>query len=75
MSGEIATCSRADTFYLNVMIRSNATESEDSGYLALKTVTSDNSGVRFRTVMFMKDSTGQCKMSGYHAREGERQNG
>ena len=70
VSGEASTCSLADTSYRSVMINAKTNESEDAGFLVLKTVTSDNLNVRFHTVVFMKDSTGQYKINGWHTGEG-----
>ncbi len=62
VAGEVKTCSLADTTYHGVMIQAESNPSEDMAFLLLKTVTSDNARVRFHTVVFMKDSTGQFRI-------------
>jgi hypothetical protein len=41
--------------------------SEDAGFITLKTVQYDTTRVRFHTIVFMKDSTGEYKISIWHA--------
>jgi hypothetical protein len=66
VAGEIKTCSLADTSYQGVMVQLKTNQSEDAGYLILKTQTVDKAKVRFHTVVFMKDSTGQLKIESWH---------
>jgi len=66
VAGEIKTCSLADESYQGVMIQAKTNTSEDMGFLVLKTQTSDKAKVRFHTVVFMKDSTGQFKIHSWH---------
>lgn len=66
VAGEIKGLSLADTSYHGVMIRAETNSSEDAGFLILKTQKSDTTNVRFHTVVFMKDSTGQFKIHGWH---------
>jgi hypothetical protein len=65
--GEIKTSSLADTSYHAVMIRAETNPSEDAGYIILKTQKTDTTKVRFHTIVFMKDSAGQYKISAWHA--------
>jgi hypothetical protein len=67
VAGEIKTCSLADTSYHGVMIQAKTNTSEDAGFLVLKTQKTDTTKVRFHTIVFMKDSTGQYKISIWHA--------
>ncbi len=67
VTGEIKTCSLADTSYQGVMVQLKTNQSEDAGYLILKTQTVDKAKVRIHTVVFMKDSTGQLKIESWHA--------
>jgi hypothetical protein len=66
VAGEIKTCSLADTSYHGVMIQAYTNPSEDMGCIILKTQTYDKPQVRFHTVVFMKDSTGQYKIHSWH---------
>ena len=66
ITGEIGTCSLVDTSYHAVMIRAKTNPSEEAGYIILKTQTVDKAKVRFHTVVFMKDSTGQLKIESWH---------
>jgi len=70
LAGEVPNCSLADSTYSGVMINAKTNVSEDAGFLVLKTVNSDNSRVRFHTVVFMRDSTGEYKINGWHTGEG-----
>lgn len=70
VAGEIKTCPLADSSYQSVMINAMTNDSEDAGYIVLKTVKSDNSKVRFHTIVFMKDSTGQYKINSWHTGNG-----
>jgi hypothetical protein len=72
VSGTIKTCSLADTSYKGVMVQLKTNESEDAGYLILKTQTVDKAKVRFHTVVFMKDSTGQLKIESWHTGDNNR---
>lgn len=67
VAGEISSCSLADTSYHQVEIIAQTNPSEDAGFLALKTVQHDTTKVRVHTIMFMKDSTGQYRISIWHA--------
>ncbi len=62
-------CSLVDTSYHGVMVSGQTNPSEDMGYFVLKTRTSDTTKVRFHTVVFMKDSTGQYKIFSWQAGE------
>jgi 6-phosphofructokinase len=66
VAGEIKTCSLADTSYKGVMVQLKTNQSEDAGYVILKTQTVDKAKMRFHTVVFMKDSTGQLKIESWH---------
>jgi hypothetical protein len=66
VAGEIKTCPLADTSYQGVMVQLKTNQSEDAGYIILKTQTVDKAKVRFHTVVFMKDSTGQLKIESWH---------
>jgi len=66
VAGKVKTCSLADTSYQGVMVQLKTNQSEDAGYLVLKTQTVDKAKVRFHTVVFMKDSTGQLKIESWH---------
>jgi hypothetical protein len=70
VAGEVKTCSLGDESYQGVMISAKTNASEDAGYIVLKTVKSDNSKVRFHTVVFMKDSLGQYKIHSWHTGDG-----
>jgi hypothetical protein len=69
VSGDGKTGSLVDTSYQGVMVQLKTNQSEDAGYLILKTQTLDKSKVRFHTVVFMKDSTGQLKIESWHTGE------
>lgn len=66
VAGEIRTCSLADESYQGVMMNAKTNPSEDMGFLTLKTQTPDKAKVRFHTVVFMKDSTGEFKIHSWH---------
>ena len=66
VAGEIKGLSLADTSYHGVMIQAETDSSEDAGVLILKTQKSDTTKVRFHTVVFMRDSTGQFKIHSWH---------
>jgi hypothetical protein len=66
VAGEIKTCSLADTSYQGVMVQLKTNQSEDAGYVILKTQRVDKAKVRFHTIVFMKDSTGQLKIESWH---------
>jgi len=74
VAGEIKTCSLADTAYHGVMVQLKTNQSEDAGFLILKTQTVDKAKVRFHTVVFMKDSTGQLKIESWHTGDNYREN-
>jgi len=67
LTGNDTTVALADTSYQGVMIQGRTNPSEDMGFLILKTVKSDKSMVRFHTVVFLKDSTGEFKIECWHA--------
>ena len=67
VAGEIKGLALADTSYHGVMIEAQTNQSEDAGFLVLKTVKSDPTQVRFHTIMFMKDSTGSYRINCWHA--------
>lgn len=67
VAGDIASCSLADTSYHQVEIIGKTNLSEDAGFITLKTVQYDTTKVRFHTIVFMRDSTGQYKISIWHA--------
>jgi hypothetical protein len=66
VAGEIRGCALADTSYHGVMIQAETNPSEDAGVLILKTQKYDTTKVRFHTIVFMKDSTGQYKIHTWH---------
>jgi hypothetical protein len=72
VAGKVKTCSLADTSYQGVMVQLKTNQSEDAGYLILKTQTVDKAKVRFHTVVFMKDSTGQLKIESWHTGDNHR---
>jgi hypothetical protein len=67
VAGEIPSCALADTSYHGVGINARTNDSEDMGYIVLKTVKSDTTIVRYHTIVFIKDSTGQYKVSSWQA--------
>ena len=70
VSGEVATCSLADTSYRGIAVQGRTNSSEDMGFIVLKTVKSDTTVVRYHTVVFLKDSAGDYKISTWHAGDG-----
>jgi hypothetical protein len=66
VAGDIKTCSLADSSYHGIAIQAETNPSEDMGSLILKTQKYDTTEVRFHTVVFMKDSTGQFKIISWH---------
>ncbi len=66
VAGEVATCSLADTSYHGIAIQAQTNPSEDMGFLVLKTQQADTTKVRYHTVVFLKDSTGQFKILSWH---------
>jgi hypothetical protein len=66
VAGENKNCSLADTAFHGVMIQGRTNPAEDMGFLILKTVTYDNTRVRFHSIVFLKDSTGQFKIQIWH---------
>jgi hypothetical protein len=66
VAGEIKGLSLADSSYHGIMILGETNPSEDAGFITIKTVKSDTTQVRFHTVVFMKDSTGQFKIHSWH---------
>ena len=67
VAGEVKTCSLADTSYHQLEIVAKTNPSEDAGFVMLKTVKYDTTKVRFHTIVFMKDSTGQYKIDIWQA--------
>jgi len=67
VAGEIKTYSLADTSFHGIEIEARTNPAEDMGLLVLKTRKSDTTKVRYHTVVFMKDSTGQFKIISWHA--------
>jgi hypothetical protein len=67
VAGNIESCSLVDTSYHQVEIIGKTNPSEDAGFITLKTVQYDTTRVRFHTIVFMKDSTGEYKISIWHA--------
>lgn len=67
MTGEITSCSLADTTNHGIAIQERTKQSGDMGFIVLKTQESDTTTVRFHTVVFMKDSVGQYKINIWHA--------
>jgi len=70
VSGEVATCSLADTSYRGIAVQGRTNSSEDMGFIVLKTVKADTTVVRYHTVVFLKDSAGDYKISTWHAGDG-----
>ncbi len=67
VAGKVTTCSLADTAFHGVAIQARTNDSEDMGYILLKTVKVDTTNVRFHTVVVLKDSTGEFKIISWHA--------
>jgi hypothetical protein len=70
VAGEIATCALADTSYHGIAVQGRTNDSEDMGFIILKTVKADTTVVRYHTVVFLKDSAGDYKISAWHAGDG-----
>ena len=70
VTGKVATCSLADTSFHGIMVKGRTNRAEDMGFIILKTQKSDTTKVRFHTVVFIKDSIGQFKISIWHAGDG-----
>jgi len=51
-------------------VQGRTNSSEDMGFIVLKTVKSDTTVVRYHTVVFLKDSSGDYKISTWHAGDG-----
>lgn len=66
VAGEIKGLTLADTSYHGVMIQARTNSSEDMGYLILKTQKYDTTKVRYHSVVFLKDSTGQYRILSWH---------
>jgi hypothetical protein len=56
--------------YRGVVTIAKTNPSEDAGFPMLKTHKIDTTKVRFHTIMFMKESTGQYRISIWHAGDG-----
>ncbi len=69
VSGNVKGVSLTDTSYHGIMVAGQTNDSEDMGFFVLKTRTSDTSKVRFHSIVFSKDSTGQYKINIWHAGE------
>jgi hypothetical protein len=70
VAGEIATCTLADTSYHGIAIQGRTNDSENMGFIVLKTVKADTTVVRYHTVVFLKDSAGDYKISTRQAGDG-----
>jgi len=67
VTGKNTTCSLADTSFHGVMIQARTNETEDMGWVILKTRQSDTTNVRFHSVVFLKDSTGRYRIHHWHS--------
>ncbi len=70
VAGETAACFLADTSYHGIAIQGRTNDSEDMGFIVLKTAKADTTVVRYHTVVFLKDSAGDYKISTWHAGDG-----
>ena len=70
VAGEIATCTLADTSYHGIAIQGRTNDSEDMGFIVLKTVKADTTVVRYHTVVFLKDSAGDYRINTWHTGDG-----
>lgn len=67
VAGKNTTCPLADTSFHGVMIQARTNETEDMGWVILKTRQSDTTKVRFHSVVFLKDSTGRYRIHHWHS--------
>ncbi len=65
--GKARPCPLADTSYHGIAMAGRTNESEDMGFIVLKTVKSDTTKVLYHSVVFLKDSTQQFKIVLWHA--------
>ena len=72
VAGENATCTLADTSYHGIAVQGRTNASEDMGFIVLKTVKADTTVVRYHTVVFLKDSAGDYRISTWHAGDGRK---
>lgn len=66
VAGENKAFLLADTSYHGAALDAQTNGAEDMGLLVLKTRKIDTTKVRFHTVVFLKDSTGQFKIISWH---------
>jgi hypothetical protein len=66
VTGEITTCALVDTSYHGIVVQGRTNQSEDMGFIVLKTQKADTTKVRFHTVVFIKDTTGHYIISVWH---------
>jgi hypothetical protein len=67
VAGENKTFSLVDTAFHGVAITGRTNQAEDMGIITLKTVKHDTTQVRFHTVVFLKDSTGEFRIISWNA--------
>lgn len=66
-SGESKTCSlKEDSTRGAVQVVLKINDSEDAGFITLKTQTDKETNVRYHTVVFMKDSSGDWIIEAWH---------
>jgi hypothetical protein len=70
VEGEAGTCALADSSFHGIAVQGRTNSSEDMGFIVLKTVKADTTVVRYHTVVFLKDSAGDYKISTWHAGDG-----
>ncbi len=64
-TGDVSPCALSDSSYHAIAIEGRTNEAEDMGYIVLKTVKADTTKVRYHTVVFLRDSTGEFKISAW----------
>ncbi|HUN65452.1 MAG TPA: hypothetical protein VMW43_05075 [Bacteroidota bacterium] len=70
LTGGAAACPLADTSYQMVMVEAETSNGDDMGFLRIKTrQTPDTARVRFHSIVFRQDSTGEYKIVNWHTSE------
>ena len=67
VAGTVNGHSLADSTFQSVMIQVKTNASEDMGYIILKTQISGAPTVRYHSIVFMRDSSGQYSIQSWHA--------
>lgn len=67
VTGGNKTFALADTSFHGVVIKGRTNTAEDMGIITLKTVKEDTTKVRYHTVVFLKDSTGEYRIISWNA--------